>query len=146
MIAVASDHGAFALKQAIIRHLEEKGLACRDFGTYTEASCDYPDFGAAAARAVASGECDRGIVVCTTGIGISIAANKIHGIRCALLSDLMSARLCRQHNDANMMAMGAAVLGEKLALEIVDTWLDTAFEGGRHQRRVNKIMTLEDTQ
>lgn len=146
MIAVAGDHGAFALKQAIIKHLEERGLACKDFGTYTTDSCDYPDFGAPAARAVASGECDRGIVVCTTGIGISIAANKIHGIRCALLSDKMSARLCREHNDANMMAMGAAVLGEKLALEIVDVFLDTDFEGGRHRRRVNKIMALEQTQ
>lgn len=146
MIAVASDHGAFALKQAILKHLEQRGLEYRDFGTYTEESCDYPDFGAPAARAVASGECDRGIVVCTTGIGISIAANKIHGIRCALLSDKMSARLSREHNDSNMMAMGAAVLGEKYALEIVDTWLDTAFEGGRHQRRVNKIMALEETQ
>lgn len=146
MIAVAGDHGAFALKQAIIKHLQDRGLACRDFGTYTTESCDYPDFGAAAARAVASGECERGIVVCTTGIGISIAANKIHGIRCALLSDLMSARLTRQHNDANMMALGAAVVGEKLALEIVDMWLDTPFEGGRHQRRVDKIMALEDTQ
>ncbi len=144
MIALACDHGAFALKEAIKTHLEGRGLEYRDFGTYTTDSCDYPDFGAAAARAVASGECDRGIVVCTTGIGISIAANKIRGIRCALLSDLMSARLCRQHNDANMMAMGAAVLGEKLALEIVDVWLDTSFEGGRHQRRVDKIMALEE--
>lgn len=143
MIALACDHGALELKEAVKRHLEEKKIPYRDFGTNTTDSCDYPDFGAAAARAVASGECDRGIVMCTTGIGISIAANKIHGIRCALLSDLMSARLCRQHNDANMMAMGAGVIGQKLALEIVDVWLGTEFEGGRHQRRIDKMMALE---
>ena len=136
MIALACDHGALELKLAVKRHLEEKGIACQDFGTDTADSCDYPDFGAAAARAVASGACEK-------GIGISIAANKIKGIRCALLSDLMSARLCRQHNDSNMMAMGAGVVGTKLALEIVDTWLATDFEGGRHQRRVDKLMALE---
>ncbi len=144
MIAIASDHGAFALKEALKQHLEERGLAYKDFGTYSSDSCDYSDFAAPAAQAVASGACDRGIVMCTTGIGVSITANKIKGIRCALLSDLMSARLTRQHNDANMMALGAGVVGEKLALEIVDTFLDTEFEGGRHQRRVNKIMALED--
>ena len=143
MIALACDHGAFALKEAIKAHLTKRGLDCKDFGTYSTESCDYPDYVAPAARAVASGECDRGIVCCTTGIGVSIAANKIHGIRCALLSDLMSARLTRQHNDANMMALGAGVVGEKLALEIVDAFLDTAFEGGRHQRRVDKMMALE---
>ena len=137
MIALACDHGALELKEAVKQHLQARGLECKDFGTYTTDSCDYPDFGAAAARAVASGECEKGIVMCTTGIGISIAANKIKGVRCALLSDLMSARLTRQHNDTNMMAMGAGVVGTKLALEIVDTWLDTAFEGGRHQRRVD---------
>ncbi len=144
MIALGCDHGALALKNAIKEHLERRGLEVKDCGTYTEESCDYPDFGAAAAKAVASGECDRGIVCCTTGIGISIAANKVKGIRCALLSDLMSARLTRQHNDTNMMALGAGVVGEKLALEIVDTWLDTAFEGGRHQRRVDKLTALEN--
>lgn len=144
MIALACDHGALELKEAVKQHLQARGLECKDFGTYTTDSCDYPDFGAAAARAVASGECEKGIVMCTTGIGISIAANKIKGVRCALLSDLMSARLTRQHNDANMMAMGAGVVGTKLALEIVDTWLDTAFEGGRHQRRVDKLMALEN--
>lgn len=144
MIALACDHGALDLKEAVKKHLEAKGLACKDFGTYTADSCDYPDFGAAAARAVASGECEKGIVMCTTGIGISIAANKIKGARCALLSDLMSARLTRQHNDTNMMAMGAGVVGTKLALEIVDTWLETEFEGGRHQRRVDKLMALEN--
>ena len=144
MIAIGCDHGAFALKEKLKEHLTARGLEYKDFGTYSLDSCDYPDFGAAAAKAVASGECDRGIVMCTTGIGISISANKIKGIRCALLSDKMSARLTREHNDANMMALGAAVVGEKLALEIVDVWLDTAFEGGRHQRRVDKIMALED--
>ena len=109
MIALACDHGALELKEAIKAHLTERGLAYKDFGTYTKDSCDYPDFGAAAARAVASGECERGIVCCTTGIGISIAANKVKGIRCALLHDHMSARLTRQHNDANMMALGAAI-------------------------------------
>ena len=144
MIALACDHGALELKEAVKQHLQARGLECKDFGTYTTDSCDYPDFGAAAARAVASGECKKGIVMCTTGIGISIAANKIKGVRCAMLSDLMSARLTRQHNDTNMMAMGAGVVGTKLALEIVDTWLDTAFEGGRHQRRVDKLTALEN--
>ena len=106
--------------------------------------CGYPDFAAAAAKAVAGGECDRGIVCCTTGIGVSITANKVHGIRCALLSDVMSARLTREHNDTNMMALGAGVVGEMLALEIVDTWLATEFSHGeRHQRRIDKMMALE---
>ncbi len=143
MIAIACDHGAFALKEKLKTHLEKKGLEYKDFGTYSLDSCDYPDFAAPAAQAVAAGECDRGIVLCTTGIGVSITANKVAGIRCALLSDVMSARLTRQHNDTNMMAIGAGVVGEMLALEIVDTWLGTEFEGGRHQRRVDKIMALE---
>lgn len=145
MIALACDHGAFDLKQAIMKHLEAKGLAYKDFGCYDKSSCDYPDFAALAARAVASGECDRGIVVCTTGIGVSITANKVKGIRCALLSDVMSARLTREHNDTNMMAIGAGVTGEMLALEIVDTWLDTEFSHAeRHQRRIDKMMALEN--
>lgn len=143
MIALACDHGAYDLKEALKKHLTELGLDYKDFGTYSKDSCDYPDFAGPAALAVASGECDRGIVCCTTGIGVSITANKVKGIRCALVSDLMSARLTRQHNDTNMLAMGAAVIGEKLALEIADTWLNTAFEGGRHARRVDKIMTYE---
>ena len=143
MIAIACDHGAYALKEAVKKHLEARGLSYKDFGTFSEASCDYPDFVAPAAKAVASGECDRGIVLCTTGIGASITANKVKGIRCALLSDKMSARLTRQHNDTNMMAVGAGVVGPMLAMEIVDTWLDTAFEGGRHQRRIDKVMALE---
>ncbi len=144
MIALASDHGALDLKEAVKRHLTERGLEYKDFGTYTSDSCDYPDFAAPAARAVACGECDRGIVMCTTGIGVSITANKVKGIRCALLSDKMSARLTREHNDTNMMALGAGVVGEKLALEIIDVWLDTAFTGGRHQRRIDKMMAIEN--
>lgn len=144
MIAIACDHGALALKEAIKKHLTERGLEYRDFGTNTLDSCDYPDFAGRAAKAVGSGECERGIVVCTTGIGVSIVANKVKGVRCALLSDLMSAKMTRQHNDTNMMAMGAGVVGEMLALQIVDTWLDTPFEGGRHQRRVDKITALEN--
>ena len=143
MIALACDHGAYALKETVKKHLEKKGLEYKDFGTYSLDSCDYPDYAAPAARAVASGECDRGIVMCTTGIGVSITANKIDGIRCALLSDKMSARLTRQHNNTNMMAIGAAVVGEMLALEIIDTWLETEFEGGRHQRRIDKMMACE---
>ena len=143
-IAIGCDHGALALKNKMVEHLKNKGYEVADFGTYTLDSCDYPDFAAAAARAVASGECEKGIVLCTTGIGVSIAANKIKGIRCALLSDIMSARLTREHNDTNMMALGAAVVGEMLALEIADTWLGTQFSGGeRHQRRVDKVMALE---
>ncbi len=144
-IAIACDHGALALKNTIIAHLTEKGHTMVNFGTDTLDSCDYSDFAAPAARAVANGECDRGIVLCTTGIGVSISANKIKGIRCALLSDVMSARMTREHNDTNMMAMGAAVVGELLALEIVDTWLGTAFsQGERHARRIAKISALEE--
>ena len=143
-IAIGCDHGALALKNKVVSHLEKRGFEVKDFGTYTLDSCDYPDFAGAAAKAVAAGECDRGIVLCTTGIGVSIAANKVKGIRCALLSDLMSARLTREHNDTNMMAVGAAVVGEGLALEIVDTWLDTEFShNARHQRRIDKVMALE---
>ena len=144
MIAIGCDHGGFALKQEVMRHLDELGLAYKDFGTYSEESCDYPIYGEAVARAVADGECERGILICGTGIGISITANKVKGIRCALLSDVMSARLTREHNDTNMMALGAAVTGEMLALEIVDVWLDTAFSGvERHQRRIDKMMAYE---
>ncbi len=144
-IAIACDHGALALKEKLVAHLTEKGYCVRDFGTHSTESCDYPDFAAAAARAVASGECARGIVLCTTGIGVSITANKVHGIRCALLSDVMSARLTREHNDTNMMALGAGVVGEMLALEITDTWLGTEFSNApRHQRRIDKVMALEN--
>lgn len=143
-IAIGCDHGALDLKVQVLKHLEEKGYEVQDFGTYTPASCDYPEFAAAAAKAVAAGECEKGIVLCTTGIGVSITANKVKGIRCALLSDLMSARLTREHNDTNMMAIGAGVVGTKLALEIVDTWLETEFShDARHQRRIDKMMAVE---
>ena len=143
-IAVGCDHGALALKNKVVSHLNAQGYEVRDFGTHTPDSCDYPEFAAAAANAVASGECEKGIVLCTTGIGVSIAANKVHGIRCALLGDILSARMTRLHNDTNMMALGAGVVGENLALEIVDTWLGTAFSGdARHQRRIDKVMALE---
>ena len=134
-VAIGCDHGALDLKNAVIAHLEKKGYEVVNFGTDTLDSCDYPDYAAYAAKAVARGECDRGIVLCTTGIGVSISANKVKGIRCALLSDIMSARMTREHNDTNVMAMGAAVVGPMLALEIVDTWLTTEFSHGeRHQR------------
>jgi len=143
-ISVGCDHGALNLKNKVVAHLQAQGHEVTDFGTHTTASCDYPEFAAAAARAVAEGKCDRGIVLCTTGIGVSITANKIPGIRCALLSDLMSARMTREHNDTNVMAIGAGVVGEMLALEIVDTWIGTAFSGQeRHQRRIDKVMALE---
>ena len=143
-IAIGCDHGALALKNKLVSHLQAKGYEVCDFGTHTSESCDYPVYAAAAARAVAGGECDRGIVLCTTGIGISIAANKIDGIRCALLHDLESARLTRLHNNTNMMALGAGVTGEILALAIVDTWLGTEFSGdARHQRRIDLMMALE---
>ena len=143
-IAIGCDHGALALKNTLVSHLQEKGYEVTDFGTHTMDSCDYPDFAAAAAMAVADGRCDRGIVLCTTGIGVSIAANKVKGIRCALLSDLMTARMTREHNDTNMMALGAGVVGPMLALQIVDTWLETDFSrDARHQRRIDKVMALE---
>ena len=143
-IAIGCDHGALALKNTVKAHLEKQGYEVCDYGTHTLDSCDYPDFAEKAAKAVASGECEKGIVLCTTGIGISIAANKVKGIRCALLSDLMSAKMTREHNDTNMMAMGAAIVGEMLALKIVDTWIGTEFSGEeKHQRRINKTMALE---
>jgi ribose 5-phosphate isomerase B len=143
-IAIACDHGALDMKNMLVSYLQGQGHAVTDFGTHTNASCDYPEFAAAAAQAVASGECQRGIVLCTTGIGMSIAANKVKGIRCALLSDVVSARLTREHNDTNMMAMGAGIVGNILAQQIVDTWLGTDFSGGeRHQRRIDKMMALE---
>ncbi len=143
-IAMGSDHGGFDLKEQIKAWLQENGHEVVDFGCHSKESCDYPDFGAAAARAVASGQCERGIVICTTGIGISITANKVKGIRCALCSDPWSAEMTRRHNDANMLAMGAGVVGPLLAQRIVEAFLSFAFEGGRHQRRVDKIMALEN--
>ena len=143
-ISIACDHGAYMLKNKVAQHLKNEGHEVVDFGTNGPESCDYPDFAAQAARAVAQGACERGIVLCTTGIGVSITANKIKGIRCALLSDVLSAKMTRLHNDTNMMALGAGIVGENLALEIVDTWVATPFSGeARHQRRIDKVMALE---
>lgn len=143
-VAIGCDHGGYALKEEVVSHLKEQGIEVVDFGTNNLDSCDYPDFGIQAAKAVANGECDKGIVICTTGIGISIAANKVKGIRCALCSDLTSARLTREHNDANVLAMGAAVIGHLVALDIVDMFLKTEFSGlEKHARRIRKIAECE---
>ncbi len=139
-IALGSDHGGYELKQEVIRYLEGRGIECVDFGCDSLASCDYPEFGRAAAEAVAAGECDKGIVICTTGIGISIVANKVKGIRCALCADTVSARLTREHNDANVLAMGAGIVGKNLALGIVEAFVNTDFSGEeKHARRIGKI-------
>lgn len=142
-IALGCDHGGYELKQFIMKTLEKLGYEYEDFGCYSLESCDYPDFGAAAARAVAEGKCDRGIVICTTGIGISIAANKVKGIRCALCSDSLSAEMTRRHNDANIIAMGAGIVGPNLARRMVEVFLNTEFEGGRHARRVALLDSIQ---
>ncbi len=140
MIAIGSDHGGFELKKKLMEHLSERGLEYKDFGTYSSASCDYPVYAQAVANAVASGECDRGIIICGTGIGVSITANKVRGIRAALCGDCFSAEATRQHNDANVLCMGARVVGEGLALKIADTFLDTPFSNDeRHIRRISMI-------
>ena len=140
MIAIGSDHGGFDLKESVISHLKEMGMEVKDVGCYSKDSCDYPMFGHAVAKAVASGECEKGIVICTTGIGISITANKTKGVRCALCSEPLSAKMTRLHNDANVLAMGAGIVGVNMANEIVDTFLNTEFSGDeRHQRRINLI-------
>ena len=143
-IAIASDHGGYALKQELIAHLAARGVECVDFGTDSEESCDYPDYAAPACKAVLDGRCERGILVCGTGIGMSLAANKIRGIRCALCGDCYSAEMTRRHNNANMLALGGRVTGPELAFRIADLFLDTPFEGGRHQRRIDKVMALEE--
>ena len=143
-IASGSDHGGYDLKEQVKTWLQEMGHEVEDFGCYSKESCDYPDFGAAAARAVASGQCEKGVVICTTGIGISMTANKVKGIRCALCADPWSAEMTRRHNDANMLAMGAGVVGPQLARQILEAFLTHNFEGGRHQRRVDKLMALEN--
>ncbi len=140
MIAIGSDHGGFDLKMQVMDHLKAQGIECKDFGCMDKSSCDYPVYGKAVAEAVASGECEKGIVICTTGIGISITANKVPGIRCALCADTVSAKLTRLHNNANVLAMGAGIVGENLAMSIVDTFLGTEFSGEeRHQRRIDLI-------
>ena len=142
-IAIGSDHAGFAMKETLKQYLKEKGYDVKDFGTDSEDSCDYPDFAFAVADCVAAKEADKGVLVCGTGIGISIASNKIKGIRCALCNDVYSAKMCRQHNNANVLAMGGRVTGFGPAGEIVWAFVETNFEGGRHERRVNKIMALE---
>ncbi len=140
MIAIGCDHGGYALKQEVMAHLKERNLEFKDFGCYSEASCDYPVYGKAVAKAVASGECEKGILICGTGIGISITANKVKGIRAACVSDCFSAQATREHNDANIIAFGGRVVGAGLAIKIVDTFLDTPFsEGERHKRRIAMI-------
>ena len=143
-IAIGADHGAFDLKKQVIEHLQKRGIHTLDKGTYDTQSSDYPDYAPPVCEAVLSGEADLGILICGTGIGISISANKIHGIRCALLGDTYSARMAREHNDANVMAIGARVLGAGLAFDIVDTFIDSGFSNdARHSRRIDKIMKLE---
>ena len=144
MIALACDHGGFDLKESAIEVLKELGLEYKDFGTFEECSCDYPVYGYKAAKAVASGECDRGIVICGTGVGISLAANKVKGIRCVVCSEPYSAQMARLHNNSNMLAFGARVIGPELARMIAKVWLETPFEGGRHQRRVDLISKIEN--
>lgn len=144
MIAIASDHGGYTLKEHIKAYLAAKGITCQDFGTDSTASCDYPLYARAAAEAVANGRCEKGIVICTTGIGVSIVANKVKGVRCALCADSLTAEMTRRHNDANMIAMGAGMVGPNLAERMVDTFLTTEFEGGRHARRLGLIADLEN--
>lgn len=143
MIAIGSDHGGYSLKQEIIAHLKDRGLEYKDFGAFSEESCDYPVYAASVGQAVAGGGCERGILICGTGIGISIAANKIDGVRAALCGDCYSAEMSRRHNNANVLALGARVIGAGLAIKIADVFLDTDFDGGRHERRVNMISEQE---
>ena len=143
MIALGCDHAGVQLKGSIAELLASRGVDYRDYGTYDEASCDYPDYAEKVGRAVVGGEAERGILVCGTGVGISIAANKVAGVRAALCSDTFTAHLSREHNDANVLCLGARVVGVGLALDIVSAWLEARFEGGRHQRRVDKIQALE---
>lgn len=144
MIAIGCDHGGFELKCAVIEHLTKKGIEVKDFGCNSTSSVDYPDYAYPVAKAVASGECEKGILICGTGIGMSIAANKVKGIRCALCSDTFSAHATREHNDSNVLAMGARVIGMNLALDIVDTWLGAEFMGDRHALRIQKITDIEN--
>jgi ribose 5-phosphate isomerase B len=143
MIALGCDHAGVRLKGSIAELLTARGVDYRDYGTFDEASCDYPDFAEKVGRAVAAGEAERGILVCGTGVGISIAANKIEGVRAAPCADTFTAHMSREHNDANVLCLGARVVGVGLALDVVSAWLDARFEGGRHQRRIDKIQALE---
>lgn len=143
MIAIGSDHGGFELKAHIMKHLEESGVSFKDFGCYDENSVDYPDIAKKVGNAVTAGECESGILICGTGIGMSIAANKIKGIRAALCSDVYSAKMTKQHNNANIICLGGRVTGRELACMMVDTWLGEKFLGERHQKRIDKIHDLE---
>ncbi|MDD6214645.1 MAG: ribose 5-phosphate isomerase B [Firmicutes bacterium] len=143
MLAIGCDHGGLELKNHIIAHLKEQGIECKDFGTYDENSCDYPDIAENVCGAITSGECESGILVCGTGIGMSIAANKIKGIRAALCTDVYSAKMTKQHNNSNVICLGGRVTGRELAFMIVDTWISEKFQGGRHQNRIDKISKLE---
>ncbi len=143
MIAIGSDHAGYSLKIEILKYLDENGYKYKDLGTCDTKSVDYPDFGLAVAEAVRNGECERGIIICGTGIGISISANKVPGIRAALCTDSYMAKMSRQHNDANVLALGERVLGPGVATDIVDTWLKTEFLGGRHKNRIDKISDIE---
>lgn len=144
MIAIGSDHGGYELKEHVKKHLVENGVEVKDFGTFSEASVDYPDCAKPVCEAVINGEAERGILLCGTGIGISIAANKYKGIRAALCSDVYSAMMAKQHNNANILCLGGRVTGRELAFMIVDTWLKTEFEGGRHADRIKKIQDIEN--
>ena len=142
-VALAADHGGYELKEAIRKHLDEIGIAYKDFGSYTGEACDYPDMAEAACRAVVAGECDKALLFCGTGVGISMSANKIRGIRACCCSDAFSAEYTRRHNDANALCMGGRVVGPGLGVYLVDLFLNTPFEGARHQRRIDKMMALE---
>jgi len=143
-IAFGCDHGGYDLKEDVIDFLKSKDIEVLDLGTHSTASVDYPDYGRAVGEAVASKEADLGVIICGTGIGISLAANKVEGIRAAVVSDTFSARMARMHNNANVLAFGARVVGKGLAIDILKAWLESSFEGGRHKRRVDKIMAIED--
>ena len=142
-IVIGSDHGGIHLKEVLKQHLAERGIGVNDAGTYTEESCDYPDIALQVCREITEGKAERGVLVCGTGIGMSMAANKVKGIRAALCGDVFSATMSREHNNANVICLGERVLGPGLAVSILDAWLDTEFAGGRHGRRVNKIMDIE---
>ncbi len=144
MIAIGSDHAGYSYKEEIKSYLKDRGLQVKDYGTFSEESVDYPDFGIAVGQAVAAGECEKGILFCGTGVGISVSANKVRGIRAVACSEPFSAKMSRLHNDSNVLALGSRVVGIELAKMIIDIWLETEFEGGRHQRRVDKIIQFED--
>lgn len=143
MIAIGADHGGFEIKEAVKKYLEEKNIACKDFGSYDGQAVDYPEIAAAVSHAVASGEAEKGILCCGTGIGISIAANKIKGIRAAVISDEFSAEMARRHNDANVLCMGGRIINGGQAVKFTDIFLNTPFDGGRHERRVRMISKIE---